>query len=85
MVIMTMYKKYKLCLILIFLFLFLFQVTSCTTSNITKNSVEFVAQSSPLDGIWIGEFDIRGRGPYDFTAVHLQDRAYGQILRVRLK
>lgn len=29
-----------------------------------------------LDGIWEGEFDIGGKGPYDFTAVHIRDKAY---------
>ncbi len=38
---------------------------------------------APLDGIWVGEFDIRGRGPYDFTAVHLQDKAYAYSLKAK--
>ena len=29
-----------------------------------------------LDGIWSGEFDIGGRGPYDFTAVHINGHAF---------
>lgn len=31
------------------------------------------ADSSPqvLDGLWSGEFDIKGRGPYDFTALYV--------------
>ncbi len=42
-----------------------------------------VKSRSALDGIWIGEFDIRGRGPYDFTAVHLQDKAYAYSLKAK--
>ncbi|MCZ6566304.1 MAG: hypothetical protein O6852_09285 [Gammaproteobacteria bacterium] len=31
---------------------------------------------APLDGLWSGEFDIGGRGPYDFTVLHLNGKAY---------
>jgi len=74
-----MSNKCKLCVILISLFL----IASCTTSNTTKEFAEPEVQQSPLDGIWIGEFDIRGRGPYDFTAVHLQDKAYAFSLKAK--
>ena len=41
--------------------------------------VEQVQQTYPdkteLDGIWIGSFDIRGRGPYDFYAIHVGDKS----------
>ncbi len=74
-----MSNKCKLCVIQICLFL----ITSCATSNTTKESTEPEAQQSPLDGIWIGEFDIRGRGPYDFTAIHLQDKAYAFSLKAK--
>ena len=58
--------------------------TSCTTSNVTNENTEPEFQPrAPLDGIWIGEFDIRGRGPYDFTAVHLGDKAYAYSLKAK--
>lgn len=69
----------KLCVILVSLFL----ITSCTTSSTTNEPSESEFQREPLDGIWIGEFDIRGRGPYDFTSVHLQDKAYAFSLKAK--
>ncbi len=68
-----MSKQWKICAALIALF----QVSACITSNLSIPVKESESEASaPLDGIWVGEFDIRGRGPYDFTAVHLQDKAY---------
>lgn len=73
-------KKCKLRAILICLFL----ITSCTTSNVSNKTQESELQPrAPLDGIWIGEFNIRGRGPCDFTAVHLQDKAYAFSLKAK--
>ena len=58
-------------------------LVSCTTSNVTNNvSVESIP-NSPLDGIWTGAFDIRGKGPYDFTAIHLNDKAYAYSLKAK--
>lgn len=42
-----------------------------------------VPTRAPLDGIWTGEFDIGGKGPYDFTAVHINDRAYAFSQRAK--
>ena len=41
--------------------------------------------SSPtsLDGIWRGDFDIEGRGPFDFTALHVNGSAYAYSRRAR--
>ena len=77
----AMYKSiYKLTVTFISLVL----VNACTTSNVSnENSDSETAARAPLDGIWIGEFDIRGRGPYDFTAVHLQDKAYAYSLKAK--
>ena len=36
-----------------------------------------------LDGIWRGDFDIEGRGPFDFTALHINGRAYAYSRRAR--
>jgi len=75
-----MSKKWKLCVTLSALFL----VTACTTSNVSSTKQESEIETrAPLDGIWIGEFDIRGRGPFDFTAVHLQDKAYAFSLKAK--
>lgn len=32
-------------------------------------------EKTQLDGIWVGSFDIRGRGPYDFYAIHVGERS----------
>lgn len=59
-------------------------VNACATLDVSNESSDSeVATRAPLDGIWIGEFDIRGRGPYDFTAVHLQDKAYAYSLKAK--
>ena len=34
-----------------------------------------------LDGIWRGDFDIEGRGPFDFTALHVNGEAYAYSRR----
>lgn len=36
-----------------------------------------------LDGIWKGDFDIEGRGPFDFTALHVNGKAYAYSRRAR--
>ena len=75
-----MTKIYKLYVTLSTLML----LVACTTSKVSTTAQESEIETrSPLDGIWIGEFDIRGRGPYDFTAVHLQDKAYAFSLKAK--
>ncbi len=34
-----------------------------------------------LDGIWRGDFDIEGRGPFDFTALHINGKAFAYSRR----
>ncbi len=34
-----------------------------------------------LDGLWRGDFDIEGRGPFDFTALHVNGKAYAYSRR----
>lgn len=59
-------------------------LTACSTSNQQNESVESeLVTRSPLDGIWKGEFDIRGRGPYDFTVVQLKDKAFAFSLKAK--
>ena len=36
-----------------------------------------------LDGLWKGDFDIEGRGPFDFTALHVNGRAYAYSRRAK--
>ena len=62
---------------------FIFLLVACTsTNNSNKDTLDSIAKG-PLDGIWMGEFDIRGRGPYDFTVVHLNDKAYAYSLKAK--
>ncbi|MFK7816767.1 MAG: hypothetical protein AB8B92_10570 [Gammaproteobacteria bacterium] len=76
-----MSKKYKL---VVGLFVGLFFLTGCTTLGVSSEvSDSDDVSRSPLDGIWVGEFDIRGRGPYDFTAVHLGEKAYAFSLKAK--
>ena len=62
---------------------FILVLVSCTTSNVSNDVPVESIPSSPLDGIWTGEFDIRGKGPYDFTAIHLNDKAYAYSLKAK--
>jgi len=63
--------------------LFLVACTATLQNEVDETEEKVTVTSEPLDGIWIGEFDIRGRGPYDFTAVHLQDKAYAYSLKAK--
>lgn len=72
----------KLKITILILYSLLIVLSGCGTSHLTK-SAEDLNFRGPLDGIWVGEFDIRGRGPYDFTAVHLQDKAYAFSLKAK--
>lgn len=57
-------------------------ILGCATSPSYDNKTQEVdfPERKPLDGIWIGEFDIGGRGPYDFTSLHLDGEAYAVSL-----
>ena len=48
-------------------------------------NIQDSVSSSPasLNGIWKGDFDIEGRGPFDFTALHINGRAYAYSRRAR--
>lgn len=58
---------------------------ACASSTNDPNSdmAESQIENMPLDGIWKGEFDIRGRGPYDFTVVQLKDKAFAFSLKAK--
>ena len=47
--------------------------------DVSQNSASSLLAS--LDGIWRGDFDIEGRGPFDFTALHVNGRAYAYSRR----
>ena len=59
-------------------------IWGCATTPNTDNVKNAeVPKRAPLDGIWMGEFDISGKGPYDFTVVHLDGKAYAVSLRAK--
>ena len=63
-------------------FLLLLACATTTRDSIGEVS-EHKIEVGPLDGIWKGEFDIRGRGPYDFTVVQLKDKAFAFSLKAK--
>ena len=59
-------------------------VCLCACTAPVKESAEQVAvEKTPLDGIWEGSFDIRGRGPYDFHAIHVDGRSTAVTLQAK--
>ena len=56
------------------LLVFIGVMTGCTAS-VKEQSVVINQEKTELDGIWVGSFDIRGRGPYDFYAIHVGERS----------
>ena len=69
---------------LLFLVLCVFLPPGCTVPQ--KESIQHdlsMQLRAPLDGIWKGEFDIGGRGPFDFTAIHLDGKAYAYSERAK--
>jgi hypothetical protein len=48
---------------------------SACASQVKDDPKQVAVQKTPLDGIWVGSFDIRGRGPYDFYAIHVGERS----------
>lgn len=55
-------------------------VMTVTESDLPSAEVVEITQSAraaSLDGIWAGRFEFdSGKGPFDFTAVHLNDKAF---------
>ena len=47
-----------------------------STKKESSEQIKETTERLPIDGIWSGEFDISGRGPYDFTAVHINGHAF---------
>ncbi len=58
----------------IWLLVWLSVLVACSTPGVQKNEQDF-PEKTQLDGIWVGSFDIRGRGPYDFYSIHVGDRS----------
>lgn len=58
--------------------------SACVPRHLDVNDQKLTSSSRvSLDGIWRGDFDIQGRGPFDFTALHINDRAYAYSRRAR--
>jgi hypothetical protein len=49
-------------------------IGACST-QVKDDIKQVVVEKTQLDGIWVGSFDIRGRGPYDFYAIHVGERS----------
>ena len=49
-------------------------ISACST-KVKDDAEQVEVEKTPLDGIWVGSFDIRGRGPYDFYAIHVGERS----------
>ena len=47
---------------------------ACSTAEL-NHAEQTYPDKTELDGIWVGNFDIRGRGPYDFYAIHVGERS----------
>ncbi len=60
---------------------------ACLAGACVSKPLEVSSQDSShflhvsLDGIWRGDFDIEGRGPFDFTALHVNGKAYAYSRR----
>ena len=76
---MPIIRLYKIVLII-----FSVVMAGCATVDTkTKNEDQVQAKRTPIEGIWSGEFDIGGRGPFDFTAVHLGGNAFAYSLKAK--
>ena len=49
-------------------------VVGCS-APVMQESEQTFPEKTELDGIWVGSFDIRGRGPYDFFAIHVGEKS----------
>lgn len=58
-------------------------IVSACAAPLKQQVEETVPQKSPLDGIWEGSFDIRGRGPYDFHAIHVGSQSTAVTLQAK--
>ena len=65
--------------VLISLLLYGCAMTVSESDSLSAETVEMTPsiRGAPLDGIWTGKFEFdSGKGPFDFTAVHLNDKAF---------
>ena len=58
-------------------------VGACVPKHQDVGQDSALSSHSSLDGIWRGDFDIEGRGPFDFTALHINGKAYAYSRRAR--
>ena len=57
-------------------------VSACVSRHPEASDQDSTSSSRvSLDGIWRGDFDIEGRGPFDFTALHVNGKAYAYSRR----
>jgi len=59
---------------LLFLLISIVLVEACS-APVKQEAEKISLEKTQLDGIWVGSFDIRGRGPYDFYAIHVGERS----------
>lgn len=61
---------------------FTYLVSACASRHPEVSDQDSTSSSRvSLDGIWRGDFDIEGRGPFDFTALHVNGKAYAYSRR----
>ena len=69
---------------MLYLAAFTLLASACAPRYPDVSGQDMVSSSrASLDGIWRGDFDIEGRGPFDFTALHVNGRAYAYSRRAR--
>ncbi len=61
----------------------MFLVACSSTANKPTTEEKSTVVRAPIEGIWNGEFDIGGKGPYDFTVIHLDGNAYAYSLKAK--
>ena len=54
------------CLVVVFV------TAGCSSIEQATVKTDWPAKQA-IDGIWEGSFDINGRGPYDFHAIHVKE------------
>lgn len=56
-------------------FVFVVLVLAACATPVKQESSVTLLEKMPIDGIWEGSFDINGKGPYDFHAIHVDGRS----------
>ena len=74
-------RQTVICMLCLAAFACLISACAPRYTNVGQDSA--LSSSASLNGIWRGDFDIEGRGPFDFTALHIDGRAYAYSRRAR--